>query len=106
VRTEEAVWLHEQLALSTEELCELSGLSPAELRELVDCGVLAPIDPQAAAWTFGADRLMLARRARRLRSDFELDAHGLALMLALLERVRNLEAEIRDLRARFPGALR
>lgn len=106
MKTAEAVWLHERLTFSTEELCELSGLSPAELRELVDCGVLAPLDPDAETWSFGADRLMLARSARRLRGDFELDAHGLALMVTLLERVRDLEAEIRDLRARFPGGMR
>jgi len=99
-------WLHAHYELSVAELCELSGLSEAELHELVDCGVLAPLDPDAPAWRFGADRLTIARSASRLRRDFELDAHGLALMVALLERVRDLEAQLRDLRARFPGAPR
>ncbi len=98
----EALWLHEHYEFSLEELCELSGLSEAELRELVDYGVLAPADPDAQRWTFSADRLVVARSARRLRKDFELDPHGLALVVTLLDRVRDLEAELRDLRAKLP----
>lgn len=102
----EALWLHEHRELSLEELCELSGLSEAELRDLVDWGVLAPAEPDAPRWTFSAERLMVARSAFRLRKDFELDAHGVALAVTLLERVRDLEAELRNLRARLPRSQR
>ena len=103
MKIERAMWLHEQHELLLEELCELSGLSETELRELVDYGVLAPIDSDAQHWTFSADRLIVARSARRLRKDFDLDPHGVALAVTLLERVRDLEAELRDLRAKLPG---
>ena len=103
MKIEQAMWLHEQHELLLEELCELSGLSETELRELVDYGVLAPIDSSAQHWTFTADRLIVARSARRLRRDFDLDPHGVALAVALLERVHDLEAELRDLRAKLPG---
>ena len=102
----EAVWLHEQHELSLEELCDLSGLSEAELRELVDYGVLAPTDAGMQHWTFGAHRLVYAQRACRLRRDFDLDAHGVALVMTLLDRVRDLEGELRELRARLPGTRR
>jgi hypothetical protein len=106
MKIEQATWLHEHYEFSLEELCELSGLSDTELRELVDHGVLAPIDPSARHWAFGADRLVVARSARRLRKDFDLDPHGVALVVTLLERVHDLEAELRDLRARLPGRQR
>ena len=102
MKIEQAMWLNEQHELLLEELCELSGLSEAELRELVDHGVLAPIDSGAQHWTFSADRLVVARSARRLRKDFDLDPNGVALVVTLLERVRDLEAELRDLRAKLP----
>ncbi|HKB74731.1 MAG TPA: chaperone modulator CbpM [Burkholderiales bacterium] len=102
MKIEQATWLHQHYEFSLEELCELSGLSEAELRELVDHGVLAPIDSDARHWTFSADRLVVARSAFRLRRDFELDPHGVALAVALLERVRDLEEELRDLRAKLP----
>ena len=102
MKIEQAMWLHERHELLLEELCELSGLSEAELRELVDHGVLAPIDPGARHWTFSADRLVVARSAFRLRRDFDLDPHEVALVVLLLERVHDLEAELRDLRAKLP----
>jgi len=105
VKPERAMWLHEQHEFLLEELCELSGLSETELRELVDYGVLAPINPGARHWVFGADRLVVARSARRLRQDFDLDPHAVALVVTMLERVRDLEAELRDLRARLPRSV-
>jgi len=103
IELSEVVWLDEQRELTLAELAELSGLSEAELHELEDCGAIAPIDPDAATRTFSAHYLVLARTACRLRDDFELDTQGLAVALALLDRVRALEAELRDLRARRPG---
>ena len=96
-------WLHERYELTLAELCELSGLSESELRVLVDFGAIAPTDPDASHLTFSAERLVVARSASRLRKDFGLDAQGLALAVALLERVRDLEEQLRDLRARIPG---
>ena len=99
-------WLDERDELSLAELCELSGLAESELRVLVECGAIVPVDPAAREWTFGADLLVVARSAFRLRRDFELDSQGLALAVALLERVRILEEELRALRARLPGGIR
>jgi len=102
MRIGQVEWLHEERELSLGELCELSGLSETELRALVENGALAPADPLAAEWTFGADRLVVARSACRLRRDFDLEPGGLALAVALLDRVRELEDELRRLRARMP----
>jgi len=105
MRIEQETWLHQRYELSLAQLCELSGLSETELRGLVDCGAIAPADPLAGEWTFGADRLPIARSAFRLRRDFDLDFQGLALAVTLLERVRDLEEQLRDLRARLPGGV-
>jgi chaperone modulatory protein CbpM len=102
----ELVWLEEHRELTLVELAELSGLSEAELHELEDCGAIAPVDPGAATRTFGAECIVAARAAFRLRNDFELDAQGLAVALALLDRVRALETELRDLRAQLPSLIR
>jgi chaperone modulatory protein CbpM len=102
MKTGEGRWLHERYELSLSELCELSGLSESELRVLVDFGAIAPTDIEARDWTFRADRLVVARSASRLRRDFDLDPQGLALAIALLERVHDLEEQLRELRARIP----
>lgn len=105
MRIEQESWLNEHCEVSLSQLCELSGLSEMELRGLVDCGAIAPADAGADEWTFGADRLLVARSAHRLQRDFDLDFHGLALAVTLLERVRDLEDQLRDLRARLPGGV-
>jgi chaperone modulatory protein CbpM len=78
-----------------------SGLSEAELTELVRYGALVPEDPQASAWTFESHWLMIARRASRLRRELDLDAHGVSVVLSYLERIEGLERELRALRARL-----
>lgn len=102
VELTDVLWLDDQQELSLVELAGLSGLAESELRDLVDCGVIVPVDPSAAQRTFRADCIVSARTAYRLRNDFELDAQGLALALTLLDRVHDLEAQVRDLRAKLP----
>ena len=98
----EVVWLHEHYALSVNQLAELSGLSEQEIHELVDYGAITPIDTNAVQRSFDAQYIAAARTARRLRDDFDLNIHGVAFALSLLDRVHELEAELGDLRARLP----
>ena len=93
-----AFMLDETGAISVSQLVEQSGLSEAEVRVLVDCGALAPRDMLAATWTFSSQCIVTARTARRLRDDFALDdAHVVAIVLRLRERIDVLEQELRRL---------
>ncbi len=102
----DAVWLDADCECSFAELVQLSGLSEAELRELVDYGALAPNNPQDAEWTFSGDSVVTVQAAGRLRDDLELDAQTLALTLALINRIRELEAQLSDLQAQAPRRFR
>jgi chaperone modulatory protein CbpM len=98
----DVMWLDAQCECSIAELVRLSGLTESELRELVDYGALAPMNPQEPEWTFGGDIVLTVQAAGRLRDDLELDARTLALTLTLIKRIRELEAQIGDLRAQLP----
>ena len=98
----DAMWLDAHCECSIAELARLSGLSEAELRELIDYGALAPIDPQEAEWTFSGEMVPTVRTACRLRNDLELDAQTLALALTLIKRIHELETQIGNLRAQLP----
>lgn len=87
--------------VSFTQMVTTSGLSEAELVELVRYGALVPRDPDAATWTFEARWLFVARKASRLRRDFDLDPHGVSVVLGFLDRIESLEAELRALRARL-----
>jgi chaperone modulatory protein CbpM len=98
----DALWPDEQQTMPLRALAELSGLSEDELRQLVDCGALAPYSEGPGQYMFSAVSITVARTARRLRDDFELEPHGVAVLLAYLDRIRELEAQLRALQARLP----
>lgn len=98
----EAVWLTEDHAFSMAELADLSGLAESELHELVDYGAITPIDAESSPWMFSGKCLLTVRTACRLRISFDLEPHGVALMVTLLERIQDLEARVRDLNAQLP----
>lgn len=102
----DALWLDEREEFSLPELAELSGLSIAELEQLVEYEAFAPAETKAAVPVFKAQSLVTARIACRLRDDFELDPPGLALILTLLERIRELETQLHGVQCRLPGRLR
>lgn len=97
-----AVWLTEDARFSLEELAELADMPEAEVRELVDYGAVTPVDPDAAPWIFDGRCLLTIRTACRLRVSFDLEPHGVALIVSLLERIRGLEAQLGSLHAQSP----
>lgn len=99
----EVLWLDEHQEISLAQLAELSGLSEAGVRELTDYGVLLPVDTAATEPSYRAECVVTARTAFRLQKDMELNMEGLALVLSLLERMHDLEARLRDMRARSPA---
>ena len=102
----EVLWLNEDHQFTMAELTELSGLSETELRELVDYGAITPVDPGSPRWVFTAKCLTTVRVACRLRVGFDLEPHGVALVVSLLDRIRDLEAQLRELHALTPGRIR
>ena len=106
VELTELYWLEEHRDVTLAELAELSGFSQQELRDLQACGAIAPVDPDAEPPRFGAQCIVAVRTAHRLRADFELDTQGLAVALALLERINSLEAELRGVQAQLPRRIR
>jgi chaperone modulatory protein CbpM len=79
----ESIWLNDTGVCSSKDLADLSGLSIREVEELIGSGVIAPFDERSRPESFPLQYVITVRTARRLRDDFELDAHGVALALAL-----------------------
>jgi len=83
------------------QLVNASGLTEAEVTELVQYGALTPRDASAPMLTFESRWLVVARHASRLRREFDLDAHGVSVVLSFADRIESLEAELRALRAQL-----
>lgn len=93
--------LNEVTLVTLTELAESSGLTTVEIRELVELGAFEP-RTEGAEWLFTARSIELARAAHRLRAAFDLSAPGIALVLAYVERIRELEQRLRELECQLP----
>ncbi|RXZ38523.1 hypothetical protein D9O50_03070 [Oxalobacteraceae bacterium CAVE-383] len=107
IDTSDWVWLNDREVCSARHLAEVSGLSDEEIEELVEMGVLAPVEQPGAPMDAPLPRafhlrcIVTVKAARRLRDDFELDRNGLVLALTLLQRIDALQDELGALRARI-----
>jgi hypothetical protein len=99
----EAMWIEKRETLSIERLARMSGLSELELTALVECGALSPTNPDDdAQWQFAQRCVTSVKTAGRLRQAFDLEPDALALTLSLIERIRELQDELRRLRVTIP----
>ena len=95
IESSTAIMLDDNGTLTVAQLVEQSGLSEDELSALVDCGAIEPREA-GTSWRFSSRCVVTARTARRLRDDFALDdTHALAILLRLMQRVEELEGELR-----------
>jgi chaperone modulatory protein CbpM len=83
--------------LMLSELAELSGIEEMELSAMVEHGILNPV-ADITPMTFDATSIITVKMAKRLQQQFELDLHHLALVMTLLQRIHDQEAEINELR--------
>ncbi len=97
------VWLDAREAITASELARVCALSLAELEELVDYGVLVPVEEASQERLFGAECVMPLRTVGRLRQDFDLDLFTMGILLGYLNRIDVLELELLSLRAQLPG---
>ena len=88
-------------SITTPQLARLSGTPVADLKELVDYGVLSPSNPDSHDWTFALPEVRVLQRAEALRQDLALDAHAFALAVMLLKQITALEWQLQAARTRM-----
>lgn len=103
VQRSETIWLNDTELCRIDHLAEVSGLSVEEIEDLVETGVIVPDNPRAQPQYFQLRYVVTVNTARRLRDDFQLDRHGLALALRLLRRIEELETELTATHAKRGG---
>lgn len=96
-RVEVLVLVDDAGAVGLDEMVRLSGLTRDAIEELAGADCFSEAHRQGSDWQFDARSGNVARRARRLRRDFELDEAGAALALTLLAQIDRLEQRLREL---------
>ena len=86
--------LDEHTEVTLNDLCQACS-SPAEwIIDLVDEGVLEPINYQQTHWRFTGVSLQKAQTAVRLQRDLGINIAGVALALELLDEIEILQTRL------------
>ena len=83
----------QQEMISLQELCEICQIEPDTVRTLVTYAVVEPVQADDD-WRFRPDQLQRLQKALRLQHDLELNAAGAALVLDLLQEMRELRSKL------------
>lgn len=95
-------WLDTRETITLTELSDCSGMSEAELNELVDYCALVPLTPVDEERVFSAQWVAPLRHASKMRVDFDLDIFTVAMLLGHLNRIEVLERQVISLKALLP----
>lgn len=87
-------------AVGAMELSQASGLSCADVQELVEYGALVPLSTTQGL-TFSPSCLVPVQAVARLRSDFDLDLFTVGMLLGYIEKISALEDRVQDLQDRL-----
>lgn len=95
----DGVLLEEEVQFTLVELSRACRADVEQVVLLVDEGVLVPSGDAPQRWRFEGATLRRARAVLRLTRELELSASGAALVLDLLDEIRELEARLHRLGA-------
>ena len=89
---------YEEKAVSFSELTKISGLGADILKELIEIGVFEPEQGESPdSWIFSSYAIIVARKALKLKVDFDLLPAGIAIALTYQEKIRELEKRVKEL---------
>ena len=87
--------LEEDVEMSTAELCRACELSAEQVFELVEYGVVEPLDSRPEHWRFLGICVRRVHRAKRLQRDLGVNLAGAALALDLLDELEHLRERVK-----------
>ena len=91
--------LDEDCLFTIEEMSKVCSVRTEFIIELVDEGVVEPMERQREQrqWSFTGRSLLRVRKARRLQQDLGINLAGIALVLDMLEENERLRERLRRL---------
>lgn len=86
--------LEEDVQLSLGDLSRACCVEADFIVELVQEGIIDPLEPHATRWAFNGICLLRVRKALNLQRDLGVNLAGIALALDLLEETDRLRAQL------------
>lgn len=90
----QALLVERELQFSLSELSQACQVEGLHLAELVHEGVFGDMDQDITQWLFEGAVLQRARLGLRLQREFDLGPHGTALVLDLLDEIKQLKRRL------------
>jgi DNA-binding transcriptional MerR regulator len=87
--------------VTLDDLAALAGMHPALVERFVEYGLIEPATARGALFLFDSSKSSRLRSIGRLRNDLGINLQGVAVVLDLVERLRDLERENASLRAKL-----
>jgi chaperone modulatory protein CbpM len=88
--------LDEAQEITLAELTRSCRVHAEWVMELIEEGVLEPLQPGGPQWRFSATSIVRVQKAHRLQRDLGVNLPGIALALQLLDRIEALESRLRS----------
>ncbi len=91
--------LDEDCLFTLDEISHACSVRTEYIVELVDEGILEPMEQQREQrhWSFTGESLLRARKARRLQRDLGINLAGAAVVLDMMEEIEQLRERLRRL---------
>jgi len=91
--------LDEDCLFTLDEICNVCSVHTEYIIELVDEGIVEPMEQQREQqhWSFTGTSLLRARKARRLQQDLGINLAGAAVLLDMMEEIEQLRERLRRL---------
>lgn len=87
--------------LTPDELAQAAHLHPKLVERFVECDLLAPVEQDGSQLLFEEAAALRVQAIQRLRRDLRVNLSGIAVILDLIERLRDLQRELDWLRSRL-----
>lgn len=94
IRPLSGILLDDDTQLTADDLSMACSRPTAWIIELVDEGVIEPDGPEIEYWRFSATCLQRACVAKRLQRDLGINLAGVAMVLDLLDEIRQLRNRV------------
>jgi chaperone modulatory protein CbpM len=99
IKSEIGVIVDESDHISLVKLCRYCSLSAEQVLQMVERGVIDPVDPSASYshWYFSSTSLLRVKAALRLQRDLDVNLAGAVLALELLDEIKKLRQQVQYL---------
>jgi DNA-binding transcriptional MerR regulator len=87
--------------VTLDDLAALAGMHPALVERFLEYGLIQPTATSLTLFLFDSSKSSRLRSIMRLRNDQGINLQGVAVVLDLVERLRDLERENASMRSKL-----